>query len=100
MNHDDEVARIRERERASKARLIIDSPLWAEAWATLTTRLIEAWKASQTGQAERRELIYLQLRAADEVRGYVETVLETGQLAEMPLNEHERKRNSSADQRA
>jgi hypothetical protein len=100
MNPDDESERLRERERGSKARQIVDNPLWAEAWTTLDAKLTDAWKASQTGMSERRELIYLQLRAAAEVRGHIETVLETGQLAEMQLDEHERERHSSADQRA
>ncbi len=97
MDKDDELARRRERERASKARQIIDNPLWDEAWSTLETKLTEAWKSSQTGMAERRELIYMQLRAAAEVRGHIETVLETGLLAEMQIDEHERERHSSAD---
>ncbi len=97
MNNDDEGLRRQERERGSKARLIIDSPLWEEAWTELQTRLTEAWLRSQTGDAQRRELIYMQLRAAAEVRGHIETVLETGRLAEMQLDEHERERHRSED---
>ena len=94
MNKDDELARLRERERASKARQIIENPLWGEAWTTLESKLTDAWKSSQTGMAERRELIYMQLRAAAEVRGHIETVLETGRLAEMQLDEHTREQHS------
>ena len=94
MDKDDELARRRERERASKAKQIIDNPLWDEAWIALESKLTEAWKSSQTGMAERRELIYMQLRAAAEVRGHIETVLETGQLAEMQLDEHTREQHS------
>ena len=97
MNNEDEKARLLERERANKARQIIDNPLWDEAWTTLDSKLTDAWKASQSGQSERRELIYMQLRAAAEVRGHIETVLETGRLAEMQLNEHEYRRDSGAD---
>lgn len=96
MNEQDEIDRLRERERASKARQIIDSPLWAEAWTTLEAKLTDAWKSSQTGMTERRELIYMQLRAAAEVRGYVEDILETGKMAEMQLDEHTREQHSRA----
>lgn len=94
MNKDDELSRRRESERGNKARQIIDNPLWDEAWTALESKLMDAWKSSQTGQMERRELIYLQLRAAAEVRGHIETVLETGQLAEMQLNEQQREQHS------
>ncbi len=94
LDKDDELARRRERERASKARQIIDNPLWDEAWIALDAKLTDAWKSSQTGMAERRELIYMQLRAAAEVRGHIETVLETGQLAEMQLDEHNREQHN------
>ncbi len=97
MDSIDEGQRRQERERGAKARLIIDSPLWEEAWTVLQTRLTDAWLRSQTGDAARRELIYMQLRAAAEVRGHIETVLETGRLAEMQLDEHERERHRSAD---
>lgn len=96
MDNDDEKARRRERERAAKARQIVDSPLWLEAWTTLEAKLTDAWKSSPTGMAERRELIYMQLRAAAEVRGYIEDVLQTGQLAEMQIDEHEREQHNRA----
>ncbi len=100
MNREDEGARYKERERGAKARQIIDSPLWVEAWTMLEAKLTDAWRLSQTGQAERRELIYMQLRAAAEVRGYVEEILETGQLAEMQIDEHERERHRIEDRGA
>lgn len=83
----DEHDRIKERERGHYARQIVDSPLWAEAWAALESRLMDGWRQSQTGATERRELIYLQLRAAYEVRAHIEQVLLTGQMAEMQLQE-------------
>ena len=55
---------------------------------------MDAWKSSRTGETERRELIYMQLRAAAEVRGHIETVLETGRLAEMQLDEQQREQHS------
>lgn len=99
MNKDDELARRRERERGEKARLIVDSPLWDEAWKAIDSRLTQAWKNSttETGQAERRELIYHQIRATAEVRGYIEDLLVTGAMAEMQIDEHERERHRSAD---
>lgn len=85
MNREDELARRREVERANEAQTVISCPLWAEAWNTLETKLTDAWKASRTGEPERRELIYLQLRAAAEVRGHIEEVLVTGRLASEQL---------------
>lgn len=94
MNRDDELARRREVERANEAQQIVSHPLWAEAWNVLEAKLTDAWKASPTGQSERRELIYLQLRAAAEVRGHIEEVLVTGQLASTQLERSTDERRS------
>ncbi len=85
MNREDELARRREIERANQAGEIIKHPMWDEAWTALESKLTDAWKASQTGQSERREMIYLQLRAAAEVRGYFEEIALTGAMASQQL---------------
>jgi len=95
MNREDELARRREVERANEAQTVISCPLWDEAWNTLETKLTEAWKASPQGQSERRELIYMQLRAAAEVRGHIEEVLVTGRLASEQLERSNDERRSS-----
>lgn len=94
MDSDDEFARRRERERATKAQQILDNPLWGESWAELDARLTQAWKMSNSGQRERREMIYMQILAAAEVRGHIETILRTGTFAEMQLDEHTRSQHN------
>lgn len=93
MNDEDARLRRREVERGNLARKIIDNPLWMEAWTALEAKLMGAWKSSQTGQTERREMIYMQLRAAEEIRGVIETALQTGQIAEMQIDEHTREQH-------
>ena len=80
-----------EKERGKEAERLITSYLWDEAWETLEQSLLNGWRSTGTGQTERREMIYAQLKAAEFVRKYVEEALRTGRLAlEQERSEHER----------
>lgn len=92
--NEDQHKRLTERERAHQARIITEHPLWEEAWTALESRLMQGWLRTQTGEAERRELIYLQLRAASEVRAEFERILTTGRMAESQLLERSNERAS------
>jgi len=83
----DEHERIQERERGHQAKLIVEHHLWAESWEKLDALLMNSWRNSRPGDAERRENIYLQLDAARVARKYIEEIMVTGQLAEMQLQE-------------
>ena len=87
MHPDDEQKRLAERERGHRARQITEHPLWAEAWEAFEAAMMDGWRRSQTGEAERREQIYSQLRAGEFARKYIEGVFLTGEMAEMQLEE-------------
>lgn len=91
----DEHALIKEREQAHLAKQITEHPLWLAAWTELEARLTDGWRNSRDEAAEHREFIYLQLKAARAVRRSFETLIETGQLAEMQLEERSSGRSST-----
>lgn len=72
-----------DRERAHKAKQLLDNPLWAEAWTALETGLTQSWQNTQRSDSVRRENIYFQLDAARAVKRHFEQILLTGQMIEM-----------------
>jgi|TARA_R110002012_G_scaffold20713_4_gene73183 hypothetical protein len=83
----DEHNRIKERERGHQARIIIDSPLWQEAKEIIADELNQAWQNTAMTQADERETIYQMLIASHAVFNHIETVMKTGKMAEMQLEE-------------
>ena len=84
---DDEHQLRAERDEGHRARMLVENPLWVEAWDRIETGLMETWRNSQPADSERRESIYLQLDAARAVRRYFEQLVLTGEMAEMTLSE-------------
>ena len=89
MNEADRQGRIEELRRAELAKAIVENPLWSELWAQLDERLMSGWKSSVTGQSDVREMIYLQMRAAESVRAEMESILMTGTMARLQLERSE-----------
>ena len=80
----DEDSLIRERNRGSQARAIIDSPLWEESFSVYRNALMEHMASiSSTEEAvleARRGLIALR-----RIKKHMETIFETGKLANISL---------------
>lgn len=91
----DEQKRISERERGALAEQILDNPLWAEAYEILTRELIEAWRATVATQTDEREKIYLMLMAVDEAFRQIESVFNTGKMAEREIEDKRNGRTTS-----
>lgn len=79
--------RLTERDRGAKAKQIIENPLWVEAWDKIESGLTHRWQTSQKSDADLRENIYLQLDAARAVQKYFEQLVQTGELAEMQIEQ-------------
>lgn len=80
----DEDALIRERNRAHQARIILDSPLWEESFQLYEDRLREHYESpantDEIALEARRGLIALR-----RVRKHMETIFNTGKLADIEL---------------
>lgn len=92
MSPDDERARRAEVERGHQARQITEHPLWSELWegyrSTLLERITDPTSPDDVVLEARRMLIL-----CERVQRDLGAILETGHLAAMQLEEHERGRH-------
>lgn len=87
----DERALLRERERAVQARVLLDHPLWREAWETWEAATLKEWRGTQSGETQRREQLWAALDAGAKVRRHIERIVETGRMAEQALADAQRR---------
>ena len=69
-------------DRARRAQSLLNDPLIVEAFETLEKYLLDTWKQSGTGDKETRESLWLAMRLLDRLRIHLQSILETGQMAE------------------
>lgn len=77
--------------RAEKAASLLRHELFIEAFDYLDAKFIEAWKSSDVADAEARERIYNLSQALNALRGYFQSVVEDGKLAEAQLEDIQRR---------
>lgn len=86
MQPDDESKRIKERERAVLAVQIFDNPLWDEAYTSLAdTLLTDMLRPDIDG--EQTLIRKNELLALHSVKRYLATIMETGRMASIQLQE-------------
>lgn len=78
-----------EERRGEEARVVLDNPIYREAFAQIEANIVAKMALQATTAAEAEELRRLMI-ALRKVRTYMEQVLTTGTMAAM---EEERKRN-------
>ena len=69
-------------DRARRAQSLLNDPLIVEAFETLEKDLLDTWKQSGTGDKGTRESLWLAMRLLDRLRIHLQSILETGQMAE------------------
>lgn len=85
MNPDEEQQLIRERERASKARPMLENPVWSETWEFMEGNLrahMEAPESDEGTVLEARRMLIAVRRA----RKHVESIYTTGRMAQISLD--------------
>ena len=73
----------KDKERAFKARQVLDNEIYQESIHAIQNQLIEAWKHTAVSQQEEREKIYQMLLATRQIVSHLEDVMTTGKMAEM-----------------
>jgi hypothetical protein len=73
--------------RAEKAEALLRNELFVEAFDYLDAQFTEAWKSSDIKDAENRERVYYLCQSLSALRGYFQSVVEDGKLAEAQLND-------------
>jgi hypothetical protein len=85
----DEYTRERTEEirRGEQARALLEDPLLAEAFAVLEQSYIEGWRSTPVMAAQAREHIWAHLKALEQVRAHLTSVLKSGQMSRQQLEE-------------
>ena len=77
--------------RAEKAEALLRNELLTEAFDYLEQQFIQAWKSSGIGEAEDRERIYQLSQNLDALKGYFQTVISDGKMAQSQIDEVKRR---------
>ena len=81
----------RERQdRAAKAEALLRNELFIEAFEYLDEQFVEAWRTSNVGDEGAREKIFHLMQALGAVKGYFQSVVEDGKMAQAQLDEFRR----------
>ena len=73
--------------RASKAEALLKNELLQEGFDYLETQFIEAWRNSEVTDSESRERLYQLLKNLEALKGYFNTVIEDGKMANAQLEQ-------------
>ena len=73
--------------RADEAKRLLDTPLFKESFITIREELIKHLLNTRVAEELERDRLYITIKALDLVQQHIQSVLETGKLAE---NEQEK----------
>ena len=68
--------------RADEAKRLLDNPLFKEAFKTIREELIKHLLNTRVAEELERDRLFITIKALDLVKQHIQTVLETGKLAE------------------
>ena len=73
--------------RADEAKRLLDNPLFKEAFSTIREELIKHLLNTRVAEELERDRLYITIKALDLVEQHIQSVLETGKLAEREQEE-------------
>ena len=68
--------------RADEAKRLLDNPLFKEAFKTIREELIKHLLNTRVAEELERDRLYITIKALDLVQQHIQSVFETGKLAE------------------
>lgn len=74
-------------ERGEKASSLMRNEILQEAFESLETEFIQAWKHSDVNDSQNRERLYMLCQNLSAVKGYLAKVVTDGKLAKAQLEE-------------
>ena len=77
--------------RAEKAEALLRNELLTDAFDYLEKQFIQAWRSSGIGEAEDRERIYQLSQNLEALKGYFQTVILDGKMAQSQIDEVKRR---------
>lgn len=79
--------------RAQRARVILEDPLVAEAFALMESKVLDAWRASDGSDHAGRERLYHYQRAIRQFRTFFAEAVTTGKFAEREIAQIRKRRS-------
>lgn len=85
--------------RGEKAATLLRNEILQDGFDYLEGQFISAWRSSAVADAESRERVYQLLQNLDALKGYFQSVIEDGKLAQMQLDEIKRQNATNSKHR-
>lgn len=85
-----ELKLIKDTERASRAKAIVEDAIVVEAMTTIRTNLHSIWESTKHEEKEQREEAWKMLKAMNEFERFFLRVMESGKIAEVELSNMEK----------
>ena len=67
--------------RGSRAKQIVEDPLWIEAFDALDIRYETEWRSSAEADTAKRENMYMRLKVLEDVKQHFEEAVTSGKVA-------------------
>jgi len=74
-------------QRETHAKRLLEDQLFVESFELLKKQLVSEWMHTETHEIEKRESLHLSIKLVDRLYAHIESVLETGQIAQS-LHKH------------
>jgi len=75
-------------ERERRAKGLMNDPLFIESFDELKKELLGQWEHSGSTDIDARESIWLAIRLLDRIHGHIQSIIETGHMAEVLDKQH------------
>ena len=75
-------------QRVSRAKNLLNDPLFNEAFDVLKKDLMNRWESSGSTELEARESIWLAMRLLDRIHTHISSIVETGHMNEILDKQH------------
>jgi len=75
-------------EREREAKLLLDNPVFVEAFSKLEEELLDLWKMSGSTDIDQRESFWLAVRLLDRIRVHIQSIVETGHMNKVMEKQH------------
>jgi hypothetical protein len=85
--------------RAAKAEALLRNELLQEGFDYLETQFIDAWRNSEVTDNDSRERLYQLLKNLEALKGYFNTVIEDGKMANAQLEQVKAQNNFNTRKR-
>jgi hypothetical protein len=97
MTSEEEIRLIRESERGSKARAIIESDLFKEAFHAVETAILDKWKDAPIRDLEGQQALKMMHKLLADVKNHITEAMEHGKMASRILEEERTLANRAKD---